>query len=144
MSSSPGRNKSQKNTICRQDEVFISPELSSFDAGRLKAVAIKLRELFPTNNRIHLESQISPGFVDRLVEQVTTGFKGDVGVVPRQFLREFVDQLDLVDQHPDYDPMTQYGFTPKEPSVEEQHILAGHTTPPPDDAEDLVPQEDAW
>ena len=119
-------------------------ELVTFDAERLKAVALRLRELFPTNNRIHLESRISLGFVDRLVEQVTTGFKGDVGVVPRQFLREFVDQLDLVDQHPNYDPMTQYGFTPKEPSAEEQHILAGQVPPPPDDAEELVPQEDAW
>ena len=119
-------------------------ELVPFDAERLKAVALRLRELFPTNNRIHLESRISLGFVDRLVEQVTTGFKGDVGVVPRQFLREFVDQLDLVDQHPNYDPMTQYGFTPKEPSAEEQHILAGQTPTPPDDTEELVPQEDAW
>ena len=31
--------------------------------------------------------------------QVTAGFKGDVGVVPRQFLRDFVTQMDLVEEH---------------------------------------------
>jgi hypothetical protein len=119
-------------------------ELIPFDADRLKAVALRLRELFPTRDRIHLEQLISLGFVDRLVEQVTTGFKGDVGVVPRQFLREFVDQLDLVEQHEDYDPNLQYGFTPKEPSDAEKEILAGQAAAIPDDADDLVPEEDAW
>ena len=46
-----------------------------------------------------LDSRVSTAFVERLVAEVTTGFKGDVGVVPRQFLREFVTQLDLVDEH---------------------------------------------
>ena len=119
-------------------------ELIPFDAERLKAVAMRLRELYPTSDRIRLESRISTGFVDRLVNQVTSGFKGDVGVVPRQFLREFVDQLDLVEQHSDYKPEAEYGFTPKEPSAEEQHILSGQTPPRPDDADELVPQEDAW
>ena len=119
-------------------------ELIPFDAERLKAVAMRLRELYPTSDRIRLESRISTGFVDRLVDQVTSGFKGDVGVVPRQFLREFVDQLDLVEQHSDYKPEAEYGFTPKEPSAEEQHILSGQTPPRPDDADELVPQEDAW
>ena len=59
-------------------------------------------------------------------------------------LQSFSSSAHLVDQHPDYDPMTQYGFTPKEPSVEEQHILAGQVPLPPDDVEELVPQEDAW
>ena len=119
-------------------------ELIPFDAERLKAVAMRLRELYPTGDRIRLESRISTGFVDRLVDQVTSGFKGDVGVVPRQFLREFVDQLDLVEQHSDYKPEDQYGFAPKEPSAEELHILSGQTPPLPDDADELVPQEDAW
>jgi hypothetical protein len=35
--------------------------------------------------------------IDRLVAEVTAGFKGDVGVVPR-FLREFASQMDLVEE----------------------------------------------
>src|SRR5690606_17770705 len=70
-------------------------ELSPFDEKRLRAVALRLRELFPTRDRARLEERISDVFIERLVDEVTAGFKGDVGVVPRQFLRQFVDQLDL-------------------------------------------------
>ena len=44
---------------------------------------------------------------------MTAGFKGDVGVVPRQFLREFVTQMDLVDEHADYDPMPSTASRPR-------------------------------
>ena len=71
-------------------------ELAPFDADRLRSVALRLRELFPTSDRGRLDQKISTAFVERLVAEVTAGFKGDVGVVPRQFLREFVHQLDLV------------------------------------------------
>jgi hypothetical protein len=119
-------------------------ELVPFKAARLKSVSLKLREMFPTNDRMRLESKINTGFIDKLVDQVTQGFKGDVGVVPRQFLREFVDQMDLVDQAPDYDPEARYDFKLKEPNAEEQQILAGPAPAVPVDAEDLVPAEDAW
>jgi hypothetical protein len=74
------------------------------------------------------------------------GFKGDVGVVPRQFLREFVTQMDLVEEHADYDPMTEYGFTPAVLSVEEQHVLTGAPLVAVDDGDTdaPVPREDVW
>lgn len=120
-------------------------ELTPFDAERLKAVALRLRELAPNQDRERLEARVSPAFVERLVAQVTAGFKGDVGVVPRQFLRRFVTQIDLVDQDEDFDPMTEAGFTPVEPSAEEQQILSG-AAPVIDGADDegLVPQADVW
>lgn len=121
-------------------------ELVPFDEERLRAVALRLRELYPTDDHVRLEQKISGAFVDRLVAQVTAGFKGDVGVVPRQFLREFVTQLDLVDEHPDYEPMEEYGFQAKALSDEEAHVLTG--APPiafDDDSEnELVPNEDVW
>src|SRR4051794_4981269 len=67
-------------------------ELLPFDADRLRAVALRLRELFPTEDRSRIDSKVSTDFIDRLVAEVTKGFKGDVGVVPRQFLREFTTQ----------------------------------------------------
>jgi hypothetical protein len=44
---------------------------------------------------------------------VSTGFKGDVGVVPRQFLRRFVDVLNLSAEHPEFDPSSELGFSAK-------------------------------
>ncbi|UPU37483.1 BREX system ATP-binding protein BrxD [Geomonas paludis] len=121
-------------------------ELVPFDADRLRSVALHLRELFPTLDQVRLDQKVSTAFIDRLVAEVTAGFKGDVGVVPRQFLREFVTQLDLVEEHPDYDPMSEYGFEAKELSTEEQHILSGAplVTFDDEDRDALVPSEDVW
>lgn len=120
-------------------------ELSPFDAKRLRAVALRLRELFPTRDRGLLEERISDVFIERLVDEVTAGFKGDVGVVPRQFLREFVDQLDLVEDRPEHDPMASWGFSAKDLSPEEERRLSEH--PPQgagDEDEGEVPYEDVW
>ena len=70
-------------------------------------------------------------------------FKGDVGVVPRQFLRQFVTQLDLVDENDDYDPMTEYGFVPLELSAEEQYAITG-SPKLIDDDDSLAVAEDTW
>jgi hypothetical protein len=120
-------------------------ELLPFDADRLRSVALRLRELFPTSDRGRLDQKISTAFVDRLVAEVTAGFKGDVGVVPRQFLREFITQLDLVEEHADYEPLAQYGFQATELSPEEQYVLSGaNLVALDDDAEKFVPTEDVW
>jgi len=118
-------------------------ELTPFDADRLRSVALRLRELYPTADQAHLDAMVSTQFVGQLVNQVTAGFKGDVGVVPRQFLREFVTQMDLVHEHEDYDPMVEYGFHPAELSPEEQMAMAGDDLTLDDDTE-LVAQEDVW
>jgi hypothetical protein len=120
-------------------------ELKPFDRERLKNVALRLREMFPTKDRVRLMAQVSDGFIDQLVDQVTTGFKGDVGVVPRQFLRELVTQMDMVDEYADYAPIEAYQFKPDAMRPEEQAVASGTTEPPPDDvAEDFVPPEDVW
>lgn len=118
-------------------------ELTPFDEARLRSVAIKLRELFPARDRTNIESKVSVEFIDRLVAEVTKGFKGDVGVVPRQFLRQFVNQLDLVDQNDDYDPMTEYGFKPQELTAEEQYVITG-SPKLIDDDDSLAVAEDTW
>jgi hypothetical protein len=116
-----------------------------FDAERLRSVALRLRELFPAAERGALDRKVSTEFIDRLVARVTAGFNGDVGVVPRQFLREFVTQMDLVEENQHYDPLTEYGFSPVELSAEEQHVLTGAPLVTRDDDGDApVPQEDVW
>jgi hypothetical protein len=119
-------------------------ELKPFDSERLKAVAVHLRELHPARDRGRLEFAVSDESIQRMVEDVTAGFKGDVGVVPRQFLREFVTQMDLVDENENYRPAEQYGFQPKELSPEEQTALSGTRPSGKPDSDDLVPLEDAW
>lgn len=118
-------------------------ELTPFDEPRLRSVAIKLRELYPAQDRTKIESKVSVEFIDRLVVEVTKGFKGDVGVVPRQFLRQFVTQLDLVDENDDYDPMTEYGFEPQELTAEEQYAITG-SPKLIDDDDSLAVAEDTW
>jgi len=119
-------------------------ELRPFHAERLRDVALTLRALYPVEDRRRLEELVSREFIDHLVAQVTSGFKGDVGVVPRQFLREFVGQLDLVDENPAYVPMDVYGFKPQQLRPEEEWAVSG-TAPPVDGADDeLVPEVDLW
>ena len=124
-------------------------ELLPFDAERLQRVALKLRELFPTEDRGRLEHLVSTAFVEGLVQKVTTGFKGDVGVVPRQFLREFVNVMDLVEQEREYDPWAFLGeeYAPAVTlSPEEQRAMRGAApAPAPDDDDDgLIASDDVW
>ena len=124
-------------------------ELVPFDAARLQGVAVKLRELYPSADRGRLDQQVSTGFIQQLVAEVTAGFKGDVGVVPRQFLREFVNVMDLVEQEPEYSTDEAYEFhVPASDSLrpEEQHAISGAALAAMDDEDDggLVPQEDIW
>ena len=90
----------------RQPQLVLTP----FDAERLKELALKLRELYPTDDRSQLNTKVTPEFIDLLVEKVTEGFAGDVGIVPREFLRAFVTILDLTSTEPTFDPMTDSGY----------------------------------
>jgi bacteriophage exclusion system BrxC/D-like protein len=107
-------------------------ELKPFDPTRLREVAMKLREMYPAEHRERVEARVTPAYVDALIAQVTTGFRGDVGVVPRQFLRRFVDVLGLVDEEQGFDPAAELGFTPEAVTEDERRKLAGE---PPYDAE---------
>ncbi len=110
-------------------------ELKPFDASRLKEVALKLLDRYPTTDRVRLASKLSSKFIERLIAKVTAGFKGDVGVVPRQFLRHFVDVLDLADELDDFDPMKAEGFEPDKLTEDEQRIREGREPfdPEPED-----------
>jgi hypothetical protein len=128
-------------------------ELVPFDAERLRSVALRLREIYPSATRSVLEERVSLDFIDRLVAEVTKGFRGDVGVVPRQYLREFVTQLDLVEEYDDYVPMEVYGFDPGQGNAialtaEEQQLLGSTSDAAPidelDEGPDLIPTAGGW
>ncbi len=119
-------------------------ELAPFNQERLRNVAFRLRDIFPAEDGGRLRQRITDAFIDRLVQEVTTGFRGDVGVVPRQFLREFVTQMDLVDENSDYIPMEQYGFKAQLLNDQEKLLLRGEPTVAAAEDDELVPAEDAW
>lgn len=126
----------------KQPQLMLTP----FDGTRLRNVALRLRALYPSRDRARLEAKLSDTFVQRLVDQVTTGFKGDVGVVPRQFLRELVMVMDLIEEDDDdvYDPSQVYKFEARRLSAEEEHVLTPSTAPA-DPADDLpIPEEAVW
>jgi hypothetical protein len=105
----------------RQPQLALEP----FDKERLKEVALKLRELFPASNPAVFQEKIPLVYIDRLIEKVTEGFKGDVGVIPRQFLRHFVDVMDLANEHEDFDPMAAEGFAPEKTTEDEDRLMSG-------------------
>jgi hypothetical protein len=93
-----------------------------------------------------MEQRVSNNFIEQLVDKVTEGFHGDVGVIPRQFLREIVGVMDLVDEHDDFDPIKEYNFAPKGLTDAEQAAMEQKKL---DEAsaeldDDLVPTEDVW
>lgn len=121
-------------------------ELRPFDAERLRSVAIRLRELFPMPNRERVITKVNDRFIDQLVAKVTEGLRGDVGVVPRQFLRELVNVMDLVDENEEFQPDDAYGFSLDQLSPEEHAAMEGRpvVASPTEDDEELVPEVQVW
>jgi hypothetical protein len=110
--------------------------LKPFHQERLVEVALKLRESFPASDPTVIARKVTSEVIERLAARVTEGFKGDVGVVPRQFLREFVNILDLVDTEPDYDPASAESLQIEPMNDEERRVLQGQPLyePEPEDA----------
>jgi hypothetical protein len=109
--------------------------LKPFDRERLLKVALKLRGLHPDLPEEEAERRLPRDVVEGLVDKVTEGFHGDVGVVPRQFLRTLVNVLDMLVDNPEQDAHQLLGFQPADLTPEEEAILAGRNLdePPPDD-----------
>ena len=116
-------------------------ELKPFDKERLKQVAFKLRELYPSKQQDRLFRLVDDEFITRLTDMVTSGLRGDVGVIPRQFLKQLVNIFDLVEdndgtQGDEYIPKAAYRFPLGELSPEDARLAAGA----PDDS-DPAPAE---
>jgi hypothetical protein len=110
-------------------------DLKPFDRDRLIKVAVKVRALHPDLSPEQAEARIPRAFIEQLADKVTEGFRGDVGVVPRQFLRTFANIVDIIATDPDQDPFQLLGFTPKDLSPEEKAVLEGRPLEAPADDE---------
>jgi len=109
--------------------------LKPFNRERLLQVALKLRSLHPDFAPDEAERRVPKVLIEQLVDKVTEGFHGDVGVVPRQFLRTFVNLLDTLADDAEQDAHTLLGFKVEAPTAEEQAVMAGRKLdePPTDD-----------
>jgi hypothetical protein len=105
--------------------------LQPFDKQRLKEVALKLREIYPSQNKSRIFNLVDDDFLNSLCDFVTEGLKGDVGIIPRHFLREFVTVLDLVEENDgsdggdEYIPKDAYNFPSSSLSEADQCIVDG-------------------
>jgi hypothetical protein len=106
----------------RQAQVRLKP----FDMERLRTVARKVRDIYPWKDGM-TSLRVPEAFILRITDEVTKGFGGNIQVVPRLFLRQFVDVLDLVDQNPDF-------------SVDKWRFQPGNVA---GSARDLRPEEEA-
>ncbi len=106
-------------------------ELRPFNGARLKDVGLRLRSLYPMGDPNIVAQKVTPERIASMVEEVTKGFGGDVGVVPRQFLRKLVNLFDVVAENPDHE------LPDPQPTVEESRAAEGKKPyefePEPDD-----------
>ncbi len=101
------------------DARFDSPRavqirLPGFDLDRLGELGGKVRDLYAGTSREpeRVVSTVDDAYIGQLAAAVTGELGGQVGVAPRVFLRKLVaDVLDRVDEHPDFDPRSDYALT---------------------------------
>lgn len=98
--------------------------LLPFDSDRLLEVGHRVRDIFPAKHPERVRSRVNDGFLRSLVDKVTTGFGGKVAVVPRYFLREFVDVMDRVDLRDDFDPLVHYELKINEADLTPEELAA--------------------
>lgn len=106
-------------------------ELKPFDRERLKDVGLRLRQLYPAGDPNIVAQKVPPERIVAIVDEVTKGFGGDVGVVPRQFLRRLINLFDSIAENP------EASATEPPATVEEQRAAEGKKPysyePEPDD-----------
>jgi hypothetical protein len=99
--------------------------LLPFDRARLVEVGRRVRALYEARRAPErVAERVSDAFVEALVDHVTAGFGGRVDVAPRVFLRELVDVMDKVDQHPDYHPGEAYRLRIDDDALLPEELLA--------------------
>ncbi|MDO9538611.1 MAG: BREX system ATP-binding protein BrxD [Methanocalculus sp.] len=84
--------------------------LSRFDERRLEEVATRVIEIYGEAYGEVDQSRVNLRFIRAMITKITSRFGGRIDVIPRIFLREFVDLLDKCALYEEYDPMVKYQF----------------------------------
>jgi adenosylhomocysteinase len=85
-------------------------QLPKFDTGKLELVALKVTEVYAQAYREVDRERVSHRFIRAMIKKLTGRFGGRVDVIPRIFLKEFIDVLDKCELYEDYNPADAYEF----------------------------------
>jgi len=85
-------------------------QLTRFDSGKLERVALRVADVYSQAYREVDRERVSHRFIRAMIKKITGRFGGRVDVIPRIFLKEFVDVLDKCELYDDYDPTGGYEF----------------------------------
>lgn len=102
-------------SVIQTGEGFRNPRqpqitLAKFDAKKLEQVALKVMDIYSAAYTEVDRSRVSHRFIRAMIKKVTGKFGGRVDVIPRIFLKEYVDVLDKCELYEDFDPWEQYHF----------------------------------
>jgi adenosylhomocysteinase len=98
-----------------QDDTFKNPRqpqiiLAKFDTAKLEQVALKVLDVYAQAYSEPDRERISHRFIRAMIRKITTRFGGRIDIIPRIFLKEFVDILDKCELYDDYNPAEGYDF----------------------------------
>jgi adenosylhomocysteinase len=98
-----------------QTDAFKNPRqpqivLSKFDVKKLELVALKVVDIYAQAYSEVDRERISHRFIRAMIRKITTRFGGRVDVIPRIFLKEFIDVLDKCELYETYNPWDTYEF----------------------------------
>jgi len=84
--------------------------LSRFDTGKLELVALMVMDVYSQAYREVDRERVSHRFIRAMIHKITSRFGGRVDIIPRIFLKEFIDVLDKCELYDKYDPWNAYEF----------------------------------
>jgi adenosylhomocysteinase len=98
-----------------QNDAYRNPRqpqimLGKFDTSKLELVALKVVDVYAQAYTEPDRERVSHRFIRAMIKKITTRFGGRVDVIPRIFLKEFVDVLDKCELYEDYAPGDGYDF----------------------------------
>ncbi len=101
--------------VVQQDETFKNPRqpqiiLAKFDTAKLEQVALKVLDVYAKAYSEPDRERVSHRFIRAMITKVTTRFGGRIDIIPRIFLKEFVDILDKCELYDGFDPALGYDF----------------------------------
>jgi adenosylhomocysteinase len=78
--------------------------------NKLEKVALKICDIYSMAYSEVDRERISHRFIRAMISKVTSKFGGRVDIIPRIFLKEFVDVLDKCELYENYNPWEAYEF----------------------------------
>ena len=84
--------------------------LPKFDTAKLEQVALKVADIYSLAHAPVDRERISHRFIRAMIRKITTRFGGRVDVIPRIFLKEFIDVLDKCEIYQEFNPWDAYEF----------------------------------